>query len=50
MNVAGYWPRSGWSPDPRNPRGVRYPLTALLTVAVCAVLAGATSFTAMVGR
>jgi predicted transposase YbfD/YdcC len=34
-------------PDPRNPRGVRYPLTALLTVAVCAVLAGASSFAAI---
>ncbi|BEL03300.1 ISAs1 family transposase [Actinoplanes sichuanensis] len=34
-------------PDPRNPRGVRYPLAALLAVAVCAVLAGATSFTAI---
>jgi predicted transposase YbfD/YdcC len=34
-------------PDPRNPHGVRYPLAALLAVAVCAVLAGATSFTAI---
>nr|WP_281189985.1 transposase family protein [Micromonospora inyonensis] len=34
-------------PDPRNPRGVRYPLAALLTVAVCAVLAGASSFAAI---
>jgi predicted transposase YbfD/YdcC len=34
-------------PDPRSPRGVRYPLTGLLTVAVCAVLAGASSFTAI---
>ncbi|WP_407650817.1 ISAs1 family transposase [Actinoplanes lobatus] len=34
-------------PDPRNPRGIRYPLAALLTVAVCAVLAGASSFTAI---
>jgi hypothetical protein len=25
--------------DPRSPRGIRYPLAALLTVAVCAVLA-----------
>jgi hypothetical protein len=25
-------------PDPRSPGGVRYPLTGLLTVAVCAVL------------
>jgi predicted transposase YbfD/YdcC len=31
-------------PDPRDPRGVRYPLAGLLTVAVCAVLAGASSF------
>ena len=34
-------------PDPRNPHGIRYPLAALLAVAVCAVLAGATSFTAI---
>jgi predicted transposase YbfD/YdcC len=34
-------------PDPRNPRGIRYPLAALLTVAVCAVLAGASSFAAI---
>ena len=34
-------------PDPRDPRGVRYPLTALLAVAVCAVLAGASSFAAI---
>ncbi|MEU7750523.1 transposase family protein [Micromonospora sp. NPDC049171] len=34
-------------PDPRDPRGVRYPLTGLLTVAVCAVLAGASSFAAI---
>ncbi|WP_147252647.1 transposase family protein [Micromonospora endolithica] len=34
-------------PDPRNPHGVRYPLAALLAVAVCAVLAGATSFAAI---
>ncbi|MGC4896984.1 transposase family protein [Micromonospora sp. DT31] len=33
-------------PDPRDPRGVRHPLTALLAVAVCAVMAGATSFAA----
>lgn len=33
--------------DPRDPRGVRYPLTALLAVAVCAVLAGASSFAAI---
>jgi predicted transposase YbfD/YdcC len=34
-------------PDPRSPRGVRYPLAGLLTVAVCAVLAGASSFAAI---
>jgi predicted transposase YbfD/YdcC len=34
-------------PDPRDPRGVRYPLTSLLAVAVCAVLAGATTFAAI---
>jgi predicted transposase YbfD/YdcC len=34
-------------PDPRNPRGIRYPLAALLSVAVCAVLAGASSFAAI---
>lgn len=34
-------------PDPRDPRGVRYPLTGLLAVAVCAVLAGATTFAAI---
>jgi DDE_Tnp_1-associated len=34
-------------PDPRNPCGVRYPLAALLTVAVRAVLAGASPFAAI---
>jgi hypothetical protein len=35
-------------PDPRDPRGVvLYPLSALLEVAVCAVLAGASSFAAV---
>jgi predicted transposase YbfD/YdcC len=34
-------------PDPRDPRGVRYPLASILAVAVCAVLAGATTFTAI---
>jgi predicted transposase YbfD/YdcC len=34
-------------PDPRDPRGVRYPLAGLLAVAVCAVLAGATTFAAI---
>src|SRR6266480_4611120 len=34
-------------PDPRDPRGVRYRLTSLLAVAVCAVLAGAVTFAAI---
>jgi predicted transposase YbfD/YdcC len=34
-------------PDPRDPRGVRYPLAGLLAVTVSAVLAGARSFTAI---
>ena len=34
-------------PDPRDPRGIRYPLSAVLTVAVCAVMAGASSFAAI---
>jgi hypothetical protein len=32
------------APDPRDPRGKRYPLVSMLAVAVCAVLAGATTF------
>ena len=34
-------------PDPRSPRGRGYPLAGLLTVAGCAVLAGALLFTAI---
>lgn len=34
-------------PDPRNPCGIRYPLSAVLTVAVCAVMAGASTFAAI---
>ena len=34
-------------PDPRDRRGVRYPLSGMLAVAVCAVLAGARSFAAI---
>jgi hypothetical protein len=34
-------------PDPRHRRGIRYPLASMLAVAVCAVLAGATTFTAI---
>jgi len=34
-------------PDPRCPRGLRYLLAGLLAVAVCAVMAGASSFSAI---
>jgi len=34
-------------PDPRDPRGVRYPLAGILAVAVTAVMAGARSFAAI---
>src|SRR6266511_679145 len=34
-------------PDPRDPRGKRYPLVSMLAVAVCAVLAGAATFAAI---
>jgi predicted transposase YbfD/YdcC len=34
-------------PDPRSPRGLRYPLAALLAVAVCAVMTGASSVAAI---
>ncbi|ESZ99616.1 transposase, partial [Frankia sp. CcI6] len=34
-------------PDPRKPRGRRHSLAAVLTLATCAVLAGARSFTAI---
>ncbi|WP_250035714.1 transposase family protein [Paractinoplanes maris] len=34
-------------PDPRDPRGIRCPLSAVLTVAVRAVMAGACSFAAI---
>jgi predicted transposase YbfD/YdcC len=34
-------------PDPRDPRGVRYPLAGLLAAAVCATLAGAQTFAAI---
>src|SRR5438045_4903150 len=35
--------------DPRDPRGIRYPLASMLAVAVCAVLAGAVTFAAIAG-
>jgi hypothetical protein len=34
-------------PDPRDRRGVRYPLAAVLAVAVTAVIAGCRSFAAI---
>jgi hypothetical protein len=34
-------------PDPRSPRGLRYPLAGLLAVAVCAVMTGASSVAAI---
>ena len=34
-------------PDPRDRRGIRYPLASILAVAVCAVMAGATTFAAI---
>lgn len=34
-------------PDPRSPQGLRYPLARLLVVAVCAVMAGASSMAAI---
>src|SRR3954454_2449516 len=33
--------------DPRDPRGIRYPLASMLAVAVCAVLASAVTFAAI---
>jgi hypothetical protein len=33
--------------DPRDPRGVRYPLACLFAVAVCAATAGAVTFAAL---
>src|SRR5665647_126843 len=34
-------------PDPRDPRGVRYPIVAMVTVVVAAMLAGARSYAAI---
>jgi predicted transposase YbfD/YdcC len=34
-------------PDPRDPRGIRYPLAPVLAVVVCATLAGARSYAAI---
>ena len=37
----------GRVPDPRDPRGRRYPLVPVLAIAVCAMLAGARSYVAI---
>ena len=37
----------GRVPDPRDPRGVRYPIVAMLTVVVAAMLAGARTYAAI---
>jgi predicted transposase YbfD/YdcC len=37
----------GQVPDPRDPRGIRYPLVPVLAIAVCAMLAGARSYAAI---
>jgi predicted transposase YbfD/YdcC len=37
----------GRVPDPRDRRGIRYPLVPVLAIAVCAMLAGARSFAAI---
>ncbi|MCY0932224.1 ISAs1 family transposase [Streptomyces sp. H27-H1] len=45
--VPGLLERLAQVPDPRDPRGVRYPLATLLGLAACAVLAGAKSLLAV---
>lgn len=37
----------GSVPDPRKRRGIRHPITGILVIAVCAVVAGARSFAAI---
>jgi len=37
----------GQVPDPRDPRGIRYPLVPVLAIAVCAMLTGARSYAAI---
>nr|WP_329295631.1 ISAs1 family transposase [Streptomyces pseudovenezuelae] len=45
--VPGLLERLAEVPDPRDPRGVRHALTAVLALTACAVLAGATSLLAV---
>nr|WP_308455450.1 ISAs1 family transposase [Streptomyces sp. SM14] len=45
--MPGLLERLAQVPDPRDPRGVRYPLVTLLGLAACAVLAGAKSLLAV---
>jgi hypothetical protein len=37
-------------PDPRDPRGIRHPLSAILSLAVLAMLTGAKSYSAGMSR
>ena len=46
--VPGLLERLAQVPDPRSRRGVRHPLVTLLGLTACAVLAGATSFAAII--
>ncbi|MFJ8953523.1 transposase family protein, partial [Streptomyces sp. NPDC102381] len=46
-DVPGLLERLAKVPDPRDPRGVRYPLVTLLGLTACAVLAGAKSLLAV---
>lgn len=46
-SVSGLLAVFGRVPDPRKPRGRRHSLAVVLTLATCAVLAGARSFTAI---
>ncbi|WP_234375618.1 transposase family protein [Streptomyces sp. CB01373] len=45
--VPGLLQRLAEVPDPRDPRGVRHALTAVLALTACAVPAGATSLSAV---
>ncbi|MGP4052587.1 transposase family protein [Streptomyces sp. 2A115] len=47
VEVPGLLERLAKVPDPRDPRGVRHALAAVLALTACAVLAGATSLLAV---